>query len=128
MLAPFLLLIILFFFCYQVVRIFIKYSGSFFFFGCWLAAGTSANIVDANLGILRGRIAEVRMKERLDVWCRLKSGWNYQLGYDYRHKRDHAMFSESLVVLGEVSRTLGLVFLSGSLCICLASVLVHFSI
>ncbi|CAK7326688.1 unnamed protein product [Dovyalis caffra] len=64
----------------------------------WLA-GTSANIVDANLGILRGRIAEVQMKERLDKWCKLENGWNYQSGYDHKRKRD-AILSESLELMG----------------------------
>ncbi|XP_011038699.1 PREDICTED: uncharacterized protein LOC105135501 [Populus euphratica] len=86
--------------------------------------GTSANIVDANLGILRGRIAEVKMKEKLDAWCRLKNGWNYQSGYDHKYKRD-AMLSESLEIMGFASGALGFVFLSGSLCIWLVSLLVH---
>lgn len=89
----------------------------------WLA-GTSANIVDANLGILRGRIAEVKMKEKLDAWCRLKNDWNYQSGYDHKYKRD-AMLSESLEIMGFASGALGFVFLSGSLCIWLVSLLVH---
>ncbi|KAG6757698.1 hypothetical protein POTOM_038020 [Populus tomentosa] len=86
--------------------------------------GTSANIVDANLGILRGRIAEVKMKEKTDAWCRLKNGWNYQSGYDHKYKRD-AMLSESLEIMGFASGALGFVFLSGSLCIWLVSLLVH---
>ncbi|GAV83427.1 hypothetical protein CFOL_v3_26874, partial [Cephalotus follicularis] len=100
-------------------------------FHLWLA-GNSANIVDANLSTLRERIAEVRKKESLDC-CRLKkeegklkNGWNYQSGYDHNRKRD-AMMSESMELIGFVSGALGMVILSGSLCICLVSLLVHFS-
>ncbi|GAV88522.1 hypothetical protein CFOL_v3_31944 [Cephalotus follicularis] len=95
--------------------------------------GNSANIVDANLSTLWERIAEVRKKESLDC-CRLKkeegklkNGWNYQSGYDHNRKRD-AMMSESMELIGFVSGALGMVILSGSLCICLVSLLVHFSI
>uniref|UniRef100_A0A6N2MXC5 Uncharacterized protein n=1 Tax=Salix viminalis TaxID=40686 RepID=A0A6N2MXC5_SALVM len=88
--------------------------------------GTSANIVDANLGILRGRVSEVKMKERLERWRRLKNGWNYETGYDRKYRRD-GVLSKSLELMGFASGALGFVFLSGSLCIWLVSLLVHLS-
>ncbi|KAJ6312631.1 hypothetical protein OIU77_014200 [Salix suchowensis] len=91
----------------------------------WLA-GTSANIVDANLGILRGRVSEVKMKEKLERWRRLKNGWNYETGYDHKYRRD-GVLSKSLELMGFASGALGFVFLSGSLCIWLVSLLVHLS-
>ncbi|KAJ6718848.1 hypothetical protein OIU79_006670 [Salix purpurea] len=88
--------------------------------------GTSANIVDANLGILRCRVSEVKMKEKLERWRRLKNGWNYETGYDHKYRRD-GVLSKSLELMGFASGALGFVFLSGSLCIWLVSLLVHLS-
>ncbi|KAJ4821890.1 hypothetical protein Tsubulata_048539 [Turnera subulata] len=95
--------------------------------------GASASIVDANLGILRRRIEEARMKERLDTWCRLKNynnGWNYQYSGDDidhdRQKRDaELVMSGCLELMGSIGGAFGFVFLSGSLFIFLVSVLVH---
>ncbi|RVW17030.1 uncharacterized protein LOC104881607 [Vitis vinifera] len=88
--------------------------------------GKSANIVDANLRILRERIEEVKKKERLNT-CSLQNGWTYQAGYDHKHKRA-AILSESIQLIGTVSGALGLVFFSGSFLICLVSILVHLSL
>ncbi|KAJ9140838.1 hypothetical protein P3X46_031435 [Hevea brasiliensis] len=86
----------------------------------------SANIVDANMGVLRERIAEVKTKERLEKCCRLQNGWNYVSGYDHKHKR-YDMLSECLEAMCLAGGAVGLVFVSGSLCICLVSILVHFN-
>ncbi|KAL7240282.1 hypothetical protein ACSBR2_006025 [Camellia fascicularis] len=87
--------------------------------------GNSENLVDANLSVLRERIREVRKKERLEnMCCSHENGWNYKTGYDKNHK-SHEMLSESIELLGLVSSSLGLVFLSGSFCIFLVSFVVH---
>ncbi|KAF8399035.1 hypothetical protein HHK36_014901 [Tetracentron sinense] len=86
--------------------------------------GSSANMVDANLSVLRERIEEVKMKERLKRCCKSEDGWYYQSGYDHKLKRD-AKFSESLELVGLVSMSVGLSFFSGTLCLCLVSLLVH---
>ncbi|MBA0822153.1 hypothetical protein Goarm_018967, partial [Gossypium armourianum] len=52
--------------------------------------GGSSNWVDANLSVLRERIEQVKMKEKLERCCRSydKWGWNYGAGYNYKVKRD----------------------------------------
>ncbi|EEF27592.1 conserved hypothetical protein, partial [Ricinus communis] len=66
------------------------------------------------MGALRERMAEVRMKERLESCCsRTQNGWDYQCyGYDDKHKRSH-MLGESLEILSSASGALAFVFLSG---------------
>lgn len=88
-------------------------------------AGTSANIVDANMGVLRERVAEMRTKERLEKCCRLQNGWNYGSAYVQKHQR-YDKLSECLEAVFLAGGALGFVFLSGSLCLCLVSLLVHF--
>ncbi|KAI8534519.1 hypothetical protein RHMOL_Rhmol10G0096300 [Rhododendron molle] len=53
------------------------------------------------MSILRERIEEVRIKERLERCCRKENGWNYAAGYDYKHKRsDSSQFFEILFGMG----------------------------
>ncbi|OMO49703.1 hypothetical protein COLO4_38443 [Corchorus olitorius] len=48
--------------------------------------GRSSNSVDANLGVLRERIEQVKIKERVE---RYNNGWNYRSpGYNYKLKRE----------------------------------------
>ncbi|RDX64399.1 hypothetical protein CR513_57049, partial [Mucuna pruriens] len=82
--------------------------------------GKRANIVDANLSILRERIEQVRKREERDIHTR---GWNYKRSYDHKYKRD-CMISESAEIIGLACTVIGLVFLIGSLSICLLSLLV----
>ncbi|XAR52484.1 hypothetical protein NMG60_11020597 [Bertholletia excelsa] len=83
------------------------------------------NDVDANLCVLRERIREVRKKEKMGLCSRLENGWNYKL-YGYEKKpKSHDMLLESVELVGIVTRTLGIVFLSGSFFIFLVSCLVH---
>ncbi|KAA8530622.1 hypothetical protein F0562_005444 [Nyssa sinensis] len=86
--------------------------------------GRSRNNVDANLSVLRERIEEVRMKERLERCCRSVNGWNNPAGYNYKCKRgmELSQFSE---LLGLVGGTIGLTILSGTFSLCLISLLVH---
>ncbi|PSS13458.1 Increased rDNA silencing protein [Actinidia chinensis var. chinensis] len=86
--------------------------------------GNSANMVDANLGVLRERIREVKKKESLERCFKHENGWNYKSGYDNKHKV-HGKVSESIELLGLVSSSLGFVFLFGSFSILLVSFVVH---
>ncbi|KAG4984477.1 hypothetical protein AAZX31_10G252700 [Glycine max] len=81
--------------------------------------GKRANIVDANLNILRERIQQVRKRERLIH----TQEWNYKRSYDRKYKRD-SMISQSSEVIGLSCGAIGLVFLVGSLSIFLLSLLV----
>ncbi|KAI8534518.1 hypothetical protein RHMOL_Rhmol10G0096200 [Rhododendron molle] len=78
--------------------------------------------IDANMSILRERIKEVRMKERLERCCRSENGWNYAAGYNSKHKMDTSKFFETF---GMVFGTFGLTIGTGTLCLCLFSLLVH---
>ncbi|PKI68425.1 hypothetical protein CRG98_011222 [Punica granatum] len=51
---------------------------------------SSRNTVDANMSLLRKRIDEVRMKERLERCCRSELGWNYAAEYNPKLRRDKA--------------------------------------
>ncbi|KAG4996955.1 hypothetical protein GLYMA_10G112600v4 [Glycine max] len=62
------------------------------------AEGKRANIVDANLSILRERIQQVRKRERM-IHTR---EWNYKRSYDRKYKRD-SMISQSSEVIGILS-------------------------
>ncbi|KAM7274922.1 hypothetical protein ACFE04_016788 [Oxalis oulophora] len=88
---------------------------------------SAGNIVDANLNVLRERISEARKKE-IDCCNQLNSninGWNYEYYNIDRNYRDGELIREYVGLIGFVGRALGLVFLSGSLSICLVSLLVH---
>ncbi|KAL2324186.1 hypothetical protein Fmac_023244 [Flemingia macrophylla] len=82
--------------------------------------GKPANIVDANLSVLRERIQQVRKKEMVIE----TQGWNYKHSYDGKYKRD-SVISESAEIIGLACGAFGLVFLIGSLSICLLSLFVY---
>ncbi|KAF5745217.1 hypothetical protein HS088_TW07G00800 [Tripterygium wilfordii] len=87
--------------------------------------GKSTNIVDSNMGVLKHRIEQVKKKEWMDSYCKLKNGWNYRSGYDdSQHKRD-VMVRESLELVCSVGGSLGLVFLCGSLCLCFVYLIIN---
>lgn len=71
--------------------------------------------------ILRERIKRVKKKEMMVSGTR---GWNYKRSYEKMHKRE-AVMSEIAETMGLAVGAIGLVFLSGSLCICLVSFLSH---
>ncbi|XP_058185315.1 uncharacterized protein LOC131302611 isoform X2 [Rhododendron vialii] len=81
--------------------------------------------IDGNMSILRERIQEVRIKERLERCCRKENGWNYAAGHDYKHKRS-AGSSQFLEVFGMVFGTLGLTIVTGSLCLWLVSLFIQY--
>ncbi|XP_030450524.1 uncharacterized protein LOC115672740 [Syzygium oleosum] len=96
--------------------------------------GKAANMVDANLDVLRQRIDEVRQRERLKDHPRgHQNGWNYHPhvhGYDTqivnrKKKKKKAMLVEAMELVILASSSLGLVLLCGSLCMCLVSFLVR---
>lgn len=90
----------------------------------FLLTGRSNNIVDANLGVLRGRIEEVRIKERLERCYRCKYGWNYAPGYNYKLKKDINL-SEFFELVGFIGVTFGVTCLSGTVILSLISIVVH---
>jgi len=78
--------------------------------------------VDANLSVLKEKIQQVRKMERLTLTH--TCGWNYKLYYDCKCKKD-CIVSRSIEIMGLAFSVIGLVFLIGSLSICLVSLLVH---
>ncbi|XP_058185309.1 uncharacterized protein LOC131302608 [Rhododendron vialii] len=76
--------------------------------------------IDANMSILRERIEEVRMKERLERCFRSENGWNYATGYHSKHN-----ISKFFEISGMALGTLGLTIGTGTLCLCLFSLLAH---
>lgn len=86
--------------------------------------GRRVSIVDANLSVLRERIEEVVMKERLERCCRCEYGWNYASGYDHKLKK-HKDLKEFFELAGLIGGTIGFTCLGGTLFLCLVSVLVH---
>ncbi|KAK6266613.1 hypothetical protein QUC31_017450 [Theobroma cacao] len=86
--------------------------------------GRLSNNVDANLGVLREGIEQVKIKEKLERCCRCKHGWNYTPGYKYKLKRGLEI-SEFFGLVSLVAATLGFTFFSGTLFLCLVSFFVH---
>ena len=96
---------------------------------------SSNHIVDANLSILRARMNEIIVKERLERCCKTDHyGWNYAApgsaasdkGYYYRLKRERDQpLAQLLELVTIVGGTLGFTFFSGTLFLCVASLLVH---
>ncbi|XP_044507010.1 uncharacterized protein LOC123226546 [Mangifera indica] len=86
--------------------------------------GRRVSIVDANLSVLRQRIEEVVIKERLERCCRCEYGWNYASGYDYK-LRKYKVLTETFELVGLIGGTIGLSCLCGTAFLCLISILVH---
>lgn len=93
----------------------------------WIFAEKPAdNIVDANMSVLRERMEQVRKRERVISTRNSDHGWNYkQYENMCKRKRSDAMVSEFAEVMGLACGAIGLVFFSGSFCICLLSLLFH---
>ena len=87
-------------------------------------AGRSSNNVDPNLGVLRERIEQIKLKDKLERCCRCKYGWNYAAGYNYKLKRELEI-SQLFELVSRVAATLGFTFFSGTLFLCLVSLFVH---
>ncbi|KAA3459109.1 hypothetical protein EPI10_013632 [Gossypium australe] len=88
--------------------------------------GGLSNREDANLSVLRERIEQVKMKEKLERCCRSydKWGWNHGAGYNYKVKRD-GQLSELFELLSLVGATLGFTCLTGILFLCFFSFFLH---
>ncbi|XVE72149.1 hypothetical protein DITRI_Ditri11bG0015700 [Diplodiscus trichospermus] len=86
--------------------------------------GRSSNRVDANLSVLRERIEQVKIKEKLEKCCRCEYGWNYAAGYNYKVKRDREI-SEFFQLVSLAGATLGFTCLTGTVFLCLVSMCVH---
>ncbi|KAL9343916.1 hypothetical protein Peur_064347 [Populus x canadensis] len=88
--------------------------------------GKSSNNVDANLGVLRERIEEVKIRERLERGCRCEYGWNHEPGYNYKLKKEVGLHDHHFVDLaGLVCGTIGFTFIAGALILSLVSLFVH---
>ncbi|XP_019154710.1 PREDICTED: uncharacterized protein LOC109151242 [Ipomoea nil] len=92
-------------------------------------------MVDENLQILRGRIEDVKNREKLER-CLLRSegaqllGWNYAAcdDDDYKkHKKELEQSQLLQLILINVVGTLGFTLLTCTLCLCLTSILIHFT-
>ena len=83
-------------------------------------------MVDSNLRVLRERIEQVQMKERLERCFRKEHGWNYAPGYNNKLKRD-TQLSDFFGLMGLATGTVGLTLLSGTLGLYLVSLVVHLS-
>lgn len=80
--------------------------------------------MDANLNILRQRIEELKRKETLTICCTLRKEWCYRSVYVPKPRLE-TMLSESVELMALATGSFGFVFLSGSLCICIVSLLAH---
>ncbi|XP_011021331.1 PREDICTED: uncharacterized protein LOC105123439 isoform X2 [Populus euphratica] len=88
--------------------------------------GKSGNNVDANLSVLRERIEEVRIRERLERGFRCKYGWNYEPGYNNKLKKEVGLHDHHFVdLVGLVCGTIGFTFIAGALFLSLVSLFVH---
>ncbi|CAK9327691.1 unnamed protein product, partial [Citrullus colocynthis] len=87
-----------------------------------------SKMVDGNLGVLRERIEEVKIREKLErcLNCKHKHGWNYVASYDYKLKKDKQV-SHFLHFFLLIIGSLGFTFLSGTFSLCLFSFLFHFT-
>ncbi|XP_031390270.1 uncharacterized protein LOC116202796 [Punica granatum] len=85
---------------------------------------SSRNTVDANMSLLRKRIDEVRMKERLERCCRSELGWNYAAEYNPKLRRDKAA-TELFELVSLSFGTIAFTLISCTAFLCLASLLAH---
>nr|GME08117.1 uncharacterized protein LOC109177635 [Ipomoea batatas] len=93
--------------------------------------GRGGHIGDANLRVLRERIEEVRVKERLERCLTSEFGWNYNIAItDCKHTRKEKMAAMSalLQLVCNVGGTIGFTVLGCSFCLCLiTSIFIHFT-
>ncbi|KAJ9173026.1 hypothetical protein P3X46_016202 [Hevea brasiliensis] len=79
---------------------------------------------EANLRVLRERIQEIKMKERLERCCRCEFGWNYSPGYNYKLKKQGGL-SQVFDLVGLVCRTIGFSCVTGTLILVIVSLIIH---
>ena len=116
----------------------------FFFFFCInllvlviTGSRSSKSIVDENLNVLKGRVEEIKVKEKLERCCKSDIyGWNhvaitnYETKYGSIIKRSESRSNqhplmELLELAAIIGGTLGLTFFSGTFFLCLVSLFVH---
>lgn len=89
-------------------------------------SNSSKNMVDGNMKVLTERLEVVKMKEKLERCCRCQLGWNYAPNYDYKLKRDRE-FTGMVEVVGVIGGTFVFTFFTGTVCLCLVSLFLHFN-
>lgn len=94
------------------------------FFLIVLAGNSANNIVDANLSLLRQRIAQVRMKENTHALDMKNVVGTIRLDVMTR-TRDVYFLVQSFEFAALVGSSLGLVFLTGTIFIFLFSLVIH---
>ncbi|CAN4083152.1 unnamed protein product [Withania somnifera] len=89
--------------------------------------GKSRHVVDANLKVLRERIEEVKMKERLEKCLVCEQGWNYTAtsANVYLEKKQKKKLDEFVEVMWMVGGTIGFTMLGCTLCLYLISLIIH---
>ncbi|XP_012089931.1 uncharacterized protein LOC105648221 [Jatropha curcas] len=88
--------------------------------------GSSSDLVEANLSVLKERIMEVKMKERLERCCKCEYGWNYSSGYNYNYKlKKQVGLSQIFDVVSLVFGTIGFTCISCSFSLLLVSIVIH---
>lgn len=70
--------------------------------------------------VLRERIEEAKVKERLKRCWIYEYGWNYSRDYDYKLKREKEL-SEFIQLAGIVGGTFGFTLFFGTVFLCLVS-------
>ncbi|XP_031114608.1 uncharacterized protein LOC116018763 [Ipomoea triloba] len=89
-------------------------------------------IVDENLQVLRGRIEDVKNREKLER-CLSEGtllGWNYAAcdDHDYnKHKKELEQSQLLQLLVVNVVGTLAFTLLTCTLCLCFISILIHIS-
>ncbi|KAF5737842.1 hypothetical protein HS088_TW13G00733 [Tripterygium wilfordii] len=88
------------------------------------------NMVDANMSVLRQKIEEVKMKERLERCCGREIGWNNH-NYNISKREDEeeeGLWQELVELVGIVGGTIGITIVTGTAFLFLFSFLLHFKI
>lgn len=74
--------------------------------------------------VLRERIQEIKMKERLERCCRCEVGWNCSSGYNYKLKKQVGL-GQLFEIVRLVCTTVGFTCVTGSLILVIVSLIVH---
>nr|XP_009761502.1 PREDICTED: uncharacterized protein LOC104213669 [Nicotiana sylvestris]XP_016472390.1 PREDICTED: uncharacterized protein LOC107794417 [Nicotiana tabacum] len=95
--------------------------------------GKSRHVVDANLQVLKERMEEVKMKERLERCLVCEQGWNYtattaSLYLQKKRKKELDYISQCVQLFCMVGGTIGFTILGSSLCLYLTSLLIHLNL
>ncbi|KAL8231149.1 hypothetical protein R6Q57_000927 [Mikania cordata] len=86
-----------------------------------LLIGRSSNIVDSNMKLLKERIEVMRTKERLEINHR-SNGWDYTSKYIHKNPKKQPQHLQTIALICGAS---SLSILSGTLLLCIFSIIVH---